>query len=352
VLTALVKENDTENASMLLENFAETIQLADADALTDKEADAVVQILKSVFDDCKTRQQEIMAAATDGDADEKDREDVEEELEVELELQQQVGECLGAVIHACKAKAVGPFDQHFKNTLGALMAPQNRSEDRMMAMCAFIDVIEHGAPAPQALGYAAQAVPAMAHYLQDEDSDLRQGAAYGVGIVAQAAPEQFPPFAADSVKCLSALVTGPSAQEEGNQTVTDNAVNALGRIAFHASSAVDATALTQGWLQKLPLQGDRVEAKNAILLLEKMLAAQFAPLFVDPPAATAHILRVLVDGTTITEEGTQWSSVPTAKRAVAMTLQRLQATVPGDVLQGAYASLPQEAQAALQAATA
>ena len=51
------------------------------------------------------------------------------------------------------------------------------------------------------------------------------------------------------------------------------------------------------------VQTDRVEAKNAIILLDKMIVAQFAPLFADPPAATAQILRILVDGTTITVGG-------------------------------------------------
>jgi len=352
VLTALCKENDTENVSMLLENFAETVQLADSGALVAKEADAIVQILRSLFDDCKTRQNEIIAGAADGDADEKDQEDVEEELEVELELQSQIGECLGAVVRSSKQATVAPFDKYMKDVLGSMMAPTARTEDRMMALCAFIDIVEHGAPDPTALGYAAHAAPAMTAYAQDKDGDLRQAAAYGLGIVAQAAPEQFAPHAVEAVKCLSALLSGPAAQEKDNLAITDNAVNSLGRIALACPGAIDAAAITQGWLQRLPLQTDRVEAKNAIILLDKMIVAQFAPLFADPPAATAQILRILVDGTTITEEGTQWASALTPKQAIGSTLQHLQATVPADVLQGAFATLPQEAQAALQAATA
>jgi hypothetical protein len=351
VLTALVKENDTENCSMLLENFAETIQLADEGAMTPKEVDAMIQILRSLLNDCKERQRDILVGANDGDADEKDREDIEEELEVECELQEQIGECLGAVLRSSKGESVQPFDTHFRDALAGMMAPNNRKEDRQMALCAFIDVVEHGSPAPIALGYAGQAVPAMAAYTQDENADMRRTAAYGMGIMAQAAPEQFAPHAADAVKCLSAMVSSPATTED-EQCAVDNAVNALGRIALSVSAAVDANAITQAWLQKLPLQGDRYEAKSSIELLDKMITQQFAPLFADPAAATAKILQVLANGTTIEEEGTQWASNKTAKQAVAATLQHLQATVPADVLKEAYVKLPQKSQAALQAVTA
>jgi len=352
VLAALVKENDTENASMLLENFAETIQLADVGVLTAKECDAMLQILKSVLNDCKERQQEMLKDAAEGDADEKDQEDVEEDLEVEFELQAQVGECLGAVIRSCKNEAVVPFDAHFKDTLGAMMAPNGRSEDKMMAMCAFIDIIEHGVPAPQVLAYASQAVPAMAAYTQDKDADLRQAAAYGLGVIAQSAPEQFAPSAAEAVKCLSALVLCPGARGEELADTTENAINAMGKVGFYAAASVDATVLTQGWLQQLPLVADRVEAKNSIILMDKMILASFQPLFTDPPANVKKVLEVLVDGTTIKEEGTQWASMMSAKQAVTATLQHLQAAVPAEVLQGAYATLSQEHQALLQQATA
>ena len=351
VLGALLKENDTENCSMLLENFAETIQLADAGALTAKEADALIQILKSVLNDCKERQKEILAGAADGDVDEKDQEDIEEELEIEFELQTNIGECLGAVIRSSKQDAVAPFEAHFKEVLGGMLAPDQRVEDRMMSICAFIDVVEHGCPAPLALGYASQVVPAMTNYSQDKDDDMRQAAAYGLGIIAQAAPEQFAPHAGEAMKCLSAIVQAPNAKGEELIHTTENAINAMGRIAFHVPAAVDANTITQGWLQNLPLTSDRVEAKNSIILLDKMISSQYAPLFADPAGATRKILEVLVDGTTIKEEGTQWASMTSAKQAISNTLQHLQSTVPADVLQGAYGSLSQEAQGLLQQAS-
>jgi len=352
ILSALIKEGDTENVSMLLDNFAETIQLADQGALTDREVDAIIQVLMSILKDCRERQQEMIAAASDADADDKDAEDMEEELEVEFELQSGVGECLGSVIRSGKDQAVAPFDKHFKNVLGQMLSPQSRNEDRMMALCAFIDIVEHAGTHPTVLGYAAQSVPAMAAYTQDKDADLRQAAVYGLGIVAQASPASLAPHAADTVKAITALLQHPSAQEEENRGVTDNAVGALGKVMFYCGGSVDAAAVVPGWLQQLPLTKDRVEAKNMIVLLDKMITSQFAPLFADAPAAVQKILQVLVDGTTINEEGTQWMSAVTAKQAIAQTLQHLQATVPAEMLQGACASLPAEAQQALQAATA
>jgi len=167
--------------------------MGDKGTLTAKEIGAVFQVLKSVLDDCKERQKEIGAGAADLDADDKDREDVEEELECEFELQQQIGECVGAVVRSSGAMCAAPFDAHLKDTCGAMLAPEARSEDHMMALCAFVDVIEHASSDPIAQAYAGHATPALLNYVHDKDVDVRQVAAYGLGIVAVAAPAHFAP---------------------------------------------------------------------------------------------------------------------------------------------------------------
>ena len=88
-----------------------------------------------------------------------------------------------------------------------------------------------------------------------------------------------------------------------------------------------------------------------VMLLDKMILAQFAPLFADPAVAINQILLVLVDGASLVDEGTQWASNPSSKQAVANALSHLQAAVPANMLQGVYAGLSMEAQQALQSVT-
>lgn len=329
---------------MLVENFADTICIGGEGIMTAKDIDATMQILKVSLGDVLERRKEAEKGAADEDSDDKDREDLEEELECEYEFQQQIGECLGAIIRSAKGMAVAPFDAHMKDIFGPLLAPGMCVQDRMLSMCAFIDIIEHGAPEPVVMGYAAAAVPAMASYTTDKDADLRQAAAYGLGICAKVAPEQFSAAANDALNHLNMLISNPTALEEDNRGVTDNAVSAMGKIGFYLATHVDSAAVTPLWLQRLPLRSDRIEAKNSIMLIGEMLQANFAPL--GAAVNTAHILSVLADGLTL-EEAEGMTGV-TPKQAVMSALQALQAAVPAEVLQQGFSSLPPAQQALLQ----
>jgi len=60
--------------------------------------------------------------------------------------------------------------------------------------------------------------------------DLRQAAAYGLGIAAQHRREAFRPVASQSTQLLVAIASAPDAHSDQNASATDNAVAALGKV--------------------------------------------------------------------------------------------------------------------------
>lgn len=322
---------------MLLENFAETIQIAGEDIFTDREVATCLQVLRAAADDMLVRRQEIEVALQDEDADEKEFEDIEEDLECEFELQQQIGELMGSVIRSAKALAVAPFDQHMKPLMGEFMAPERRAQDHMMALCAFDDIIEHGAPDQRVLQYAQQVLPSMIQFLSDKDTDVRQSAAYGVGVCAEVAVQPFSAVCQQAFEGLNKLVADPQARTEENAATTDNAISAMGKIAFYHSNMLDANAIVPVWLSMLPLKADRIEAKTSTELIAKMVDAKFAPLLSNPSTTVPQILAVLAD------------AVDTETTVIQPTIHNLQQLIPADVLQGALQSLPAATQQQLAA---
>jgi len=102
-------------------------------------------------------------------------------------------------------------------------------------------------------------------------------------------------------------VTSPTATEEANLGCTDNALSALGKIAFYMRDHVQADEIFGHWLSKLPLQNDRIEAKNAIEFLDTMTRNKFAPLMRDLGNTVPRMLKILSDGLTIEMEDS-WAS--------------------------------------------
>jgi len=327
VLQATIQESDTESLSMLLENFAETVQIAGENIFTDREVATCMQVLRAAADDMLLRRQEIEAALQDEDADEKEFEDIEEDLECEFELQQQVGELMGALIRSAKGMAVGSFDEHMKPLMGEFLAPARRPQDHMMALCAFDDIIEHGAPDPRVLQYAQQVLPSLIQFLGDKDTDVRQSAAYGVGVCAVVAAQAFAPVTQQAFEGLNKLIADPEARSEENSCTTDNAISAMGKIAFYHSNSLDANAIVPAWLGMLPLKEDRMEAKASTELIAKMVESRFAPLLANPQATVPQILTVLAD------------AVDTETSVIQPTIHNLQQLIPADVLQAALQGL-------------
>lgn len=81
-----------------------------------------------------------------------------------------------------------------------LQCPNRPWADRQWGLCIFDDVLEHCSPS--SFKYADHFLPAMLQSLCDPTPEVRQAAAYGVGVAAQFGGENYSPFCTSRIHCL------------------------------------------------------------------------------------------------------------------------------------------------------
>jgi len=113
----------------------------------------------------------------------------------------------------------------------------------------------------------------------DAHADVRQAAVYGLGVCAQfgtAAVQQAVP---SMVQVLTSVIQQPDSRDEDHEDVTDNAISALGKVCeFQRGAGLDTAATLGGWLDYLPVKGDKEEGCIVHEQLVRLVEAQDAAL--------------------------------------------------------------------------
>jgi hypothetical protein len=220
--------------------------------------DAVHAMMASSMD---RREEVISNAVKNADADEEDVEKLQMALEPENDLMSNmidvVGYCIkvhGARVLPVIANCLGPFLLPFLSEKRKFMEPL-----RAAAICICDDLVEFASPESGAL--LQSLIPSLLDGITFEDSFVRHCAAYGIGVCAQHAGEQFEPFVPAAIEGLTVMATAKEAKEFENGSATDNAVAALIKIAAYRRQSVDSDAIIAGALSFLPMKFDTIEAR-------------------------------------------------------------------------------------------
>ncbi|PWA89513.1 hypothetical protein CTI12_AA098300 [Artemisia annua] len=105
----------------------------------------------------------------------------------------------------------------------------------------------------------------------DENSDVRQAAAYGLGVCAQYSRSAIKPLIGEALSSLNAVIRHPDALHPDNMMAYDNAVSALGKICHFHRDSIDSAQVIPAWLNCLPIKRDVVQAKAVHELLSVMV---------------------------------------------------------------------------------
>ncbi|KAG5188494.1 armadillo-type protein [Tribonema minus] len=287
--------------------------IALADAQLEPAVAAFAQGAAAGAERCTAR---AAAAAAAGAAED------EEEAEARAESQEQFDEweydmltsCtdgLGWIVKARRGAALALYEAHALPTMGALASPPPQAgaaagaaaaatpaSHRALALCSCIDVAEHCGGAAQRHAPALLAA-ARAALADGAAADLRQAAAYGLGVLAAHGGEA---VAAGVAACLEPLLAeaergyaAAAAGDAGSGGAADNAVAAALRVCVHrgaeAGAARVAAAMPRilGWL---PLRHDVAEGRAALQTVVELAESNAA--LVAAPACAAPLARALL----------------------------------------------------------
>jgi hypothetical protein len=197
----------------------------------------------------------------------------EDEEEWERDLLTSCVDGIGWVIKA-KGEAVLPLFESTLYPLAEALLREGQPEHlRHFALCMCVDVTEHCGAAASPL--VPELLPTHMAILRDsmETPDLRQVAAYGMGILAERGDPSFIACAGSCLALLMAIVKYPDSRMPDHASATDNCVAAALKIlALHEDhiQPLKACDVMSTLLMSLPLREDIAEGQVAHKLVIKL----------------------------------------------------------------------------------
>lgn len=79
------------------------------------------------------------------------------------------------------------------------------------------------------------------------ESEVRQAASYGCGVLAQFGGEQFAPACARALPLLAALIAEPDSRSVENVNATENAISAVTKIIKYNHSQINRDEIIRHW---------------------------------------------------------------------------------------------------------
>ncbi|PIA13281.1 ARM repeat-containing protein [Coemansia reversa NRRL 1564] len=294
-ISVLAAEDDDAFVLQLFSSFADAVDAVGSGALGDAQLAAFASACLQQMNKYYRRMHERQAARAAEEVDDDDEEQLAEEEALEGLAVDEVAKALHAVFRAHGSA----FAPHFRALLP--VAQQFLAERdpaaRQWAICVFDDLVEFtGAASAQ---YAAGFLDPLAHALRDTTSpDLRQAAAYGVGVMAQFGGDAYAGFVVTTAlpAMLDALAR-PDARTAENVFATENVVAALAKVlrAF-GDRLPDARAVLRTWFAALPVCNDEDEVAAAYEYLVRVATEQPGALFDSGDTrALAHLVKVVVE---------------------------------------------------------
>ncbi|KAJ2636096.1 importin subunit beta-3 [Coemansia sp. RSA 1286] len=331
-LSVLDGEEDDTFAMALFSSFADAVGIVGDGCMTEAQLQAFTKACVGQMSKYYQRMKDREAARAAQELDEDDEEQLLEEELIEGQTVDEVAKSLHAVL-----KTHGPaYVPLFQNMLPlARKYLQERDPAaRQWAICVFDDLVEFAGPA--SAQFAGDFLDAIAVALrQTESPDLRQAAAYGVGIMAKSGGDAYADFViATALPAMLEMIGRPDARETENIFATENMVSAVAKVlrVYVSRLGGDAQAVLQAWFAALPVCNDDEEVPGVYEYLVQMLRENPEALLAgNDPRAVKHLVKVVVEAL-----------------AVCTLPQELAQALVG-VMQGTLASFDDAAKAALWA---
>ena len=113
----------------------------------------------------------------------------------------------------------------------------------------------------------------MIAYILDPSHDVRQAAAYGMGVAAQFGGEAYTSACLESLDNLFKLIHSTPLDSEEGIYAKENGISAIGKICHFVSGAFDTNRVLEEWLKTLPIVKDDEESTHTYTYLMDLIQA-------------------------------------------------------------------------------
>merc|ERR1711962_1744121 len=310
-------ESEPENTLLAehLNSLSRCVKSLGVGCLSEDNMKSLVEIISSTIKQHFEKQEERNKKRGDEDYDEGVEEQLVDEDEEDVYTLSKIGDLFHALFSTYKDTFLPVFDQLLP-IVTKLLEPNRPWTDHQWGLCVFDDVIEY--TGPQALRYQQHFVEQMLHYASDGQPDVRQAAAYGLGVMGQHGGPEFAPVCARALPILVQVIQAPGSREPENVNPTENSISAVTKILKWNPGTLKMDEILPVWFGWLPVVEDVDESPFVYGYLCDLIEANH-PIILGPN--NANIPRIIA----IFAEAFSVDGIPSTndvyKRMVVITKQ-------------------------------
>uniref|UniRef100_A0A8C4QHS1 Karyopherin (importin) beta 3 n=1 Tax=Eptatretus burgeri TaxID=7764 RepID=A0A8C4QHS1_EPTBU len=317
LIKAISTEPDSDVLSQIMESFARCVELMGEGCLNKEHFDDLGGILTSKFEEHFKNQELRQEKRKDEDYDEQVEESLQDEDENDVYVMSKISDILHSIFSCYKAKVLPWFEQLLPFVVN-LISQGHPWADKQWGLCMLDDILEHCGPA--SLPLASCFLQPMLHYVCDTSPEVRQAAAYGVGIMAKHGGDGYRQACAEALPYLMQVIQAPDGRSKRNVTATENCISAVGKLLRYRSDCLSPEELLPHWLSWLPITEDKEEAVFCFDYLCDLIESNSPPVLGPGNGNVPRILAVIADG--VVGEATS-GSIDCTKR-LANVVQQVQ----------------------------
>ncbi|KAM9820263.1 importin-5 [Neosynchiropus ocellatus] len=293
LIKAIGTEPDSDVLSEIMHSFAKCIELMGDGCLNKAHFEELGGILKGKLEEHFKNQELRQAKREDEDYDEQVEETLQDEDENDVYILTKVSDILHSVFSSYKENALPWFEQLLQ-LIVQLILPERPWADRQWGLCIFDDVVEHCSPS--SFKYAGCFLQSMLQSLTDVKPEVRQAAAYGVGVMAQFGGESYRTACMDAVPLLFQTIQAADSRSKENVNATENCISAVGKVLRFRPECANVDAILPHWLSWLPLNEDKEEAVHTFDFLCDLIESN-NPIVLGPDNSNLpKIFLIIADG--------------------------------------------------------
>ncbi|GFU12418.1 importin-5 [Nephila pilipes] len=258
LLNVMDSEPENEVLCEHMAAFAQCIEILNCQCLQPEDMSNLINLLNKNL----TNHFELSAFRNERRKDEDYDEVVEESLlkqdDEDTYLLSKISEIMSTLFSIYKKDFFAYFDlllPHFIN----LVEPSRPWTDRQWSFCVFADIAE--CCGPECARYQEYFLRPLRDSLVNESVDLRQTAAYTVGVLSQYGGPQFAEFCSECLPFLLTMINSPYSRSEENERATENAISAITKFFVFNNPFINMEQLLPAWITWLPVWEDEEEVK-------------------------------------------------------------------------------------------
>lgn len=293
LIKAIGTEPDSDVLSEIMHSFAKCIEVMGDGCLNNEHFEELGGILKGKLEEHFKNQELRQVKRQDEDYDEQVEESLQDEDDSDVYILTKVSDILHSIFSSYKEKVL-PWFERLLPLIVNLICPQRPWPDRQWGLCIFDDIIEHCSPS--SFKYAEYFLRPMLQSICDNSPEVRQAAAYGVGVMAQFGGDNYRPFCTEALPLLVRVIQSPDAKTKENVNATENCISAVGKIMKFKPDCVNVEEVLPHWLSWLPLHEDKEEAVHTFNYLCDLIESN-NPVVLGPNNSNLpRIFSIIADG--------------------------------------------------------